>query len=170
MQDELNSLKENNAWVLLNRPVDRKIVRCKWVFTVKHDGKGNVARYKARLFAKGFTQQYGIDYCETFSPVVRHSSIRFLFSLAAQLDLEVDHLDVVTAFLQGDLHEEIYVSQPQGFVVEGKEDKVCLLKKAIYGLKQSARNWNRKAHKVLVISNHVMKVVCTLSLVMTQWL
>jgi hypothetical protein len=93
-QDELNSLKENNAWVLVNRPVDRKIVRCKSVFKVKRDEKGNVARYKARLVAKGFTQQYGINYCETFSPIIRHSSIRFLFSLAAQLDLETDHLHV----------------------------------------------------------------------------
>jgi hypothetical protein len=150
MQDELNSLKENNAWVLVNRPVDRKIIRCNWVFKVKRDEEGSVAHYKARFVAKGFTQQYGIDYCETFSPVIRHSSIRFLCSLAAQLDLEVDHLDVVTAFLQGDLHEEIYMSHPEGFVVEGEEDKVCLLKRAIYGLKQSARNWNRKAHKVLI--------------------
>jgi hypothetical protein len=156
----------------VNRPVDRKIVRCKSVFKVKRDEKGNVACYKARLVAKGFTQQYGINYCETFSPIIRHSSIRFLFSLAAQLDLEMDHLDV-TAFLQGDLHEEIYLSQPEGVVVEGEEDKVCLLKKAIYGLKQSAQNWNRKAHKVLLElgykqSHH--ETCLYLSLVMTQWL
>lgn len=145
-QDEIASHKKNGTWVLVKRPdPSRKIVKCKWVFTIKSDG-----RYKARLVAKGFTQVEGIDYQETFSPVARFESIRTLLALAALEDWDVEALDVKTAFLYGDLDEEIYMEQPEGFVEKGKENHVCLLRKAIYGLKQASRTWNIKIHNTLL--------------------
>lgn len=108
---------------------------------MKHDENTSNPRYKARLVVKGFSQRKGIDFEEIFSPVVKMSSIRIVLSLAASLDLEIEQMDVRTAFLHGDLEEEIYMIQPEGFVVKGKEDCVCKLKKSLYGLKQAPRQW-----------------------------
>ncbi|CDO74894.1 hypothetical protein BN946_scf184988.g1, partial [Trametes cinnabarina] len=142
---EYDSLMENKTWVLVPRPKDRQVVANRWVYDIKHDG-----RYKARLVAKGFTQVWGEDYHETFSPVARFESIRYLLAHAALEDWDIESMDVKTAFLNGDLEEEIYMEQPEGWVVRGKEDYVCLLKKAIYGLKQASRQWNLKIHKSLL--------------------
>lgn len=98
-------------------------------------------RFKARLVAKGFTQKKEVDFKEVFSLVVMHSSIRVLLAITASLDLELDQIDVKTTFLHGNLDEEIFMSQPEGFIEEGIEGKVCLLKKSLYGLKQSPRQW-----------------------------
>ena len=130
---------------LVPRPKGRKVIKNRWVYAQKHDG-----RYKARLVAKGFTQVWGEDYHETFSPVARFESLRYMFAHAALEDWEMDSMDVKTAFLNGDLEEEIYMEQPEGWEVPGKEDWVCLLKKAIYGLKQASRQWNAKIHKSLL--------------------
>ena len=142
---EMESHKQNGTWVLVPRPKGRKVIKNRWVYARKHDG-----RYKARLVAKGFTQVWGEDYHETFSPVARFESLRYMFAHAALEDWEMDSMDVKTAFLNGDLDEEIYMEQPEGWVVPGKEDWVCLLKKAIYGLKQASRQWNAKIHKSLL--------------------
>ncbi|KAL7278680.1 hypothetical protein ACG7TL_007682 [Trametes sanguinea] len=142
---EYDSLMENKTWVLVPRPKDRQVVANRWVYDIKHDG-----RYKARLVAKGFTQVWGEDYHETFSPVARFESIRYLLAHAALEDWDIESMDVKTAFLNGDLEEEIYMEQPEGWVVRGKENYVCLLKKAIYGLKQASRQWNLKIHKSLL--------------------
>lgn len=147
MQNEFDSMRENNVWELVDRPTNAKIIRCKWVFKLKRDADDNI-KHKARLVAKGFTQSYGVDYFETFSPVVRRATLRLLFALAAQYNLCIDHFDVSTAFLNGDLDETIYMTQPEGYNVDSK--KVCLLKKAIYGLKQAPRCWNKKATEVLM--------------------
>ena len=144
-KSEIDSLMENKTWILVPRPKDRKVVKNRWVYAIKHDG-----RYKARLVAKGFTQVWGQDYHETFSPVARFESVRYMFAHAALEDWEIESMDVKTAFLNGDLDEEIYMEQPEGWVVPGKEDHVCLLKKAIYGLKQASRQWNAKIHKSLL--------------------
>ena len=98
-----------------------------------------MVRYKARLVAKGYAQREGIDYNEVFSPVVKHSSIRILLALVAQYELDLDQLNVKTAFLYDDLDEEIYMSQLTGFKTVGKENMVCKLKKLLYELKQSFR-------------------------------
>lgn len=150
MRRELDSFHENNVWTLVDKPKEVNAVKCKWVFKIKRGIDGKILRYRARLVAKDFTQKYGIDFYGTFAPVGRHSSIRLLLALAAQMNLTVDHLDVQTAFLYRDLEEQIYLSQPEGFVDVGNKNKVYLLKKAIYGLKQSSYAWNKKAKSVLV--------------------
>ena len=141
---EYESLMANKTWILVPRPKDRKVLHCMWVYDEKHDGTA-----KGRLVIKGYEQVWGLDYHETYSPVARFESIRFLFAHAALEDWEIEAMDVKTAFLNGDLDEEIYMEQPEGWVVPGKEDYVCLLKKAIYGLKQASRQWNIKIHDTL---------------------
>jgi len=119
-------------------PKGRKPISCKWVFKIKHGVHGEVERYKARLVARGFTQTFIVDYNETFAPVAKFVSIRCILALSA---MEIHQIDVKTAFLNGDLEEEIYMEQPEGFTHEG-EHLVCKLHKSLCGLKQSPRAWN----------------------------
>lgn len=139
VREELNSLKKNNTWTLVPKPSNKNIVDCKWIFTIKNDVSGQPSRYKARLVARGFSQEYLSDYNETFAPVARIASFRFLISYANQYNLLIHHMDVKTAFLNGTLKEEIYMKVPEG--VKCKDNYVCKLNKALYGLKQSARCW-----------------------------
>jgi hypothetical protein len=125
-------------------PKGKKTVRCKWIFKRKEE------RYKARLVAKGYSQISGIDFNDVFSPVVKHSSIRTLLSIVAMHDHELEQLDVKTAFLHGELEEVIYMDQPKGFVVPGKENLVCRLKKYLYGLRQSPRQWYRRFDSFMI--------------------
>lgn len=145
MEDEIKSLYSNRTWDLVNLPKGRKVIDNKWVYKLK--GQGEKTRYKARLVVRGFTQEYGIDYLETFSPVVKHTSIRSILAISACENLNLTQFDVKTAFLNGDLSEEIYMQQPQGF--ENGTDKVCKLRKSLYGLKQASRCWNQKFTEVL---------------------
>jgi hypothetical protein len=135
MQEELNSISSNDVWDLVDIPDGVKPVGCKWVYKTKHDSKGNVERFKARHVAKGFTQNKGIDYNETFSPVSKKDSFRIVMALVAHHNLELHQMDVKTVFLNGDLDETIFTAQPEGFVVKGKEQMGCRLKKSIYELK-----------------------------------
>jgi len=144
-QYEMDTLAKNGTWTLVDLPAGRKAVKSKWVFKRKTDG-----RYRARLVAKGFTQIQGIDYDETFSPVARFESLRLILALAALEDWEIHQMDIKSAFLNGLLEEEIYMEQPEGFITPGQESKVCLLKKAIYGLKQALCAWNIQFHRVLI--------------------
>ena len=121
----------------------------KWVFKQKTDAEGSVVRHKARLVAQGYSQKFGLDYDETFCPVVRFESIRTVIALAAQHELQLQQMDVMTAFLNGKLQEEVYMKQPEGFVAQGKENLVCRLKRSIYGLKQSPRCWNTVLNRKL---------------------
>lgn len=139
IDDELNSLLLNKTWSLVPRPNGKNIVDCKWIFSIKNDEFGKPLRYKARLVARGFSQQYLIDYNETFAPVARIASFRFLIAFANQYKLLIHHMDVKTAFLNGELKEEIYMKVPEG--ISCKKDYVCKLNKALYGLKQAARCW-----------------------------
>jgi hypothetical protein len=122
MDDEIKSLMERNVWKLVVLPPGRVPVKGRWVYAVKSDG-----RKKARFVAKGFTQIYRIDFEETFSPVARFETVRLLLSIAALEDWEIEALDVKMAFLFGELDEEIYMEQPEGFVKKGQEKKVCRL-------------------------------------------
>ncbi|KAL2253135.1 UNVERIFIED_CONTAM: Retrovirus-related Pol polyprotein from transposon TNT 1-94 [Sesamum indicum] len=142
MNEEIKALKENNTWVLVSKPKNASIVDCKWVFKIKEEN--NVKRFKARLVAKGFTQKEGIDFTEIFSPVVKFTTVRILLALVAHFNWELKQMDVKTAFLHGNLDEQIYMSQPHGFVDKKNPKHVCLLKRSLYGLKQSPRQWNKK--------------------------
>ena len=131
----MSTLSENATWSLVTRPPGKTIVGCRWVYTVKYLPDGSIKRLKAFLVAKGYTQTYGVDYAETFSPIAKISSVQILISLAANLGWQLFQLDVKNAFLNDDLKEEVYMEQPPGFVAQGESRKVCRLHKAIYGLK-----------------------------------
>ena len=117
-QEEFDGLTEMGVWKLVDRPSDHKTVKCRWTYVLKANG-----RYKARLVAKGYTQVHGIDYEETFSPVARYKSIRYLLAHAALLDWEIEAMDVKLAYLHGVLDEEIYMEQPEGFIAKGEKTK-----------------------------------------------
>ena len=140
----------NQVWDLVDLPLNRKVIGNKQVLRIKRKADGTIERYKAKLIAKGYTQQKGVDYEETFSPVVKFASIRLILAIVAHLDLELHQMDVKITFLNGELEEEIYMAQPQGFVFKGQKSKVCKLKKYIYGLKQSSRQWNLKFHQAVI--------------------
>ncbi|KAG7564376.1 Ribonuclease H-like superfamily [Arabidopsis suecica] len=148
-KEEIDSMAKNEVWDIVPLPERHKAVGCKWIFKTKLDCDGNVERYKARLVAKGFNQKEGIDYSETFSPVSRKDSFRIIMALVAHYDLELHQMDVKTAFLNGDLKEEVYMRQPEGFIIEGQKDMVCKLKKSIYGLKQASRQWYLKFDEII---------------------
>lgn len=150
MEDEMTSLNENETWELVDPPRDRKIIGCKWVFAKKKNVEGEVVRYKARLVAQGYSQKYGEDYNEVFAPVVKQTTVRTLLAVAAEKNLIVQQADVKTAFLNGDIDSEIFMKQPEGYEVKGKEEKVCKLKKSLYGIKQAARCWNIKLNEILL--------------------
>ena len=130
----------------------KKSAHSKWVFKRKEGlHPSEHPKFKARLVAKGFSQISGVDYNDVFSPVVKHSSIRTFFSIVAIHNLELEQLDVKTAFLHGELEEEIYMDQSKGFIVPGKENYVCKLKKSLYGLKQSPRQWYKRFDSFMLL-------------------
>jgi histone deacetylase 1/2 len=139
MDEEYTALKSNRTWHLVPSGAGKNIIDCKWVYKVKRRADGSVDRYKARLVAKGFKQRYGIDYDDTFSPVVKAATIRLVLSLAVSRNWHLRQLDVKNAFLHGVLEEEVYMRQPPGY--EEKLGYVCKLDKALYGLKQAPRAW-----------------------------
>jgi hypothetical protein len=136
VRSEMDSILSNGTWELVERPYGCKPVGCKWVFKKKLKPDGTIDKYKAHLVAKGYTQKEGEDFFDTYSSVARLTTIRVLLSLAASHGLLIHQMGVKTAFLNGELEEKIYMTQPDSFVVEGHEDKVCKLYKFLYGLKQ----------------------------------
>ena len=149
MRDEIQSMRHNGVWELIELPERQRPIGCKWVYKTKRDSKGKVEKFKARLVAKGFTQREGVDYEATFSPVSSKDSFRVIMALVAHFDMELHQMDVKTAFLNGDLNEEVYMIQPEGFVANDSGKLVCRLKKSIYGLKQASRQWYLKFHSVV---------------------
>nr|GEX55919.1 retrovirus-related Pol polyprotein from transposon TNT 1-94 [Tanacetum cinerariifolium] len=139
MVEEMESLKENHTYELVELPKGKKALKNKWVYRLKMGELNSLPRHKARLVVKGFNQKEGVDFGEIFSYIVKMSSIRVVLVLTASIDHEVQQLDVKTAFLHSDLEEEICMDQPEGFKVKGKENMVCKLKKSLYGLKQALR-------------------------------
>jgi hypothetical protein len=135
---------------LVKIPADRKAVGCKWVYDIKYNADGSINRFKARLVAKGCSQKEGVDFTETFAPVARMPSLRAVLAIAAAQDLEIHQMDVKTAFLHGDLEEDIYMEQPPGFVAPGSQaNLVCKLNRSLYGLRQAGRAWYKKIDAAL---------------------
>lgn len=141
MEAEFSALQHNDTWSLVPKPPGQNIISCKWVFKVKENPDGTVDKYKARLVARGFTQQYGIDYLEMFSPVVKPATVRLVLSVAISKGWDLRQIDISNAFLHGVLSEDAYMQQPPGFQDPSRPHFVCKLNKAIYGLKQSPRAW-----------------------------
>lgn len=154
MDEEIGAFERTHTWSVCSLPQGKKPVGCKWIYTVKLKADGSLERYKARLVAKGYTQKEGLDYVETFSPVARMATVKFLLSVAAPRKWFLDQLDVSNAFLSGDLQEEIYMVLPPGyFPKQGEsfpENAVCKLHKSIYGLKQASRQWFLKFSQSLL--------------------
>lgn len=150
MQREYDSLVKNQTWELVDKPKNKNIISCKWVFALKRKADGSIEKFKARLVARGCAQKYNVDFKETYAPVVRHSTIRLVLALAANYGLLVNHIDIVAAYLNGDLHNEVYMKQPVMFEDKKFPEKVCKLKRSLYGLKQAGREWNMKVNEILI--------------------
>nr|KYP44095.1 Retrovirus-related Pol polyprotein from transposon TNT 1-94 [Cajanus cajan] len=149
MKDEYQALVSNQTWSLVDLPIGYKPIGCKWIFKSKYNPDGSFQRHKARLVAKGYNQKPGLDFSETFSPVVKPTTVRIVLSLAITNQWPIHQIDINNAFLHGDLQESVYMSQPPGFNTQHK-DKVCKLNKAIYGLKQAPRSWYCKLSNTLI--------------------
>lgn len=150
MTKEYNSLRENETWELVDRPENAKVLTNRWVFKVKYNQNGTVDKFKARLVARGNEQRKGVDFEEVFAPVARHEVIRTLLASAVEKKMHVHHMDVITAYVQGDLKDTIYMQQPEMFEESNEENKVCKLNKPLYGLKQAGREWNRTLDEFLM--------------------
>ena len=149
MNEELDQIEKNNTWELVDRPKDKNVIGSKWVFRNKMNEEGQILRNKARLVCKGYSQVEGVDFDETFAPVARLETVRMFLAVAAQLNYKIFQMDVKSAFLNGELEEEVYMEQPDGFILGDDENKVCRLKKALYGLKQAPRAWYSRLDKYL---------------------
>ncbi|GJU77038.1 ribonuclease H-like domain, reverse transcriptase, RNA-dependent DNA polymerase [Tanacetum coccineum] len=146
---ELDAIEKNQTWSLVDLPAVRKPIGLKWVYKLKRDPSGNILKHKARLIAKGYVQKPRVDFDEVFAPVARIETIRILLALASSHGWKVHHLDVKSAFLHGRLEEEVYVTQPEGYVKANHPAKVYKLSKALYGLRQAPRAWNSRLDKCL---------------------
>nr|GEW22933.1 zinc finger, CCHC-type [Tanacetum cinerariifolium] len=149
MEIELDLINKNNTWTLTTLPPEQKAIGLKLVYKTKRDAEGKIIKYKAKLVAKGYVQEQGTDFDEVFTPVARIETVRLILALAAYHGWQVHHLDVKSAFLHGELKEEVYVTQPEGFVQQGNPGKVYKLIKALYGLSQAPRAWNVKLDQTL---------------------
>lgn len=150
MDEEMKSLRDNTTFTLTNLPEGKKAVGGRWVYAIKTNADGS-DKYKARYVAKGYSQELGVDYGETFSPTANLTSVRVLMQKAAQENLILHQMDVKTAYLHAPIDHEIYMEQPEGYDVKSQtnEKMVCKLEKSLYGLKQSGRNWNKMLHNYL---------------------
>ena len=155
MKDEMKSITDQNTWELKPLPDGKKAIGSRWLFKIKRDSEGNIARFKARFCAKGFTQVAGIDFNETYAPVAKMNSIRTILSIVTTEDLELQQADVDTAFLYGIMDMDVYVAQPTGFIEPGKATWVCHLLKSLYGTKQAARQWYKKVNDTMTKNGFV---------------
>jgi hypothetical protein len=149
MDEELDQIKKNDTWELVPRPKNKNVINTKWVFRNKLNEDGQVTRKNDRLVCKGYAQIEGIDYEETFASVARMETIRLLLAYACSKNVKVYQMDIKSAFLNGELEEEVYIEQPERFQLSENTDYVCKLKKALYGLKQAPRAWYSRLDKYL---------------------
>ena len=143
IESELKSLEENKTWTPVELPEGKHTIKTKWIFKIKRDSKNNPERFKARLVAKGYDQEQGIDFNETFAPVIKQQSLRLLLSIAVNENFHIHHIDISTAFLNGFIEESVYINPPEGLINNFKKTQVLKLNKALYGLKQASRSWNK---------------------------
>jgi hypothetical protein len=141
MKEEYQYIINNYVWEIVPRPKRKDVVSSKWIFKIKHVADGSIEKYKARFVTSVFSQKEGIGYEEIFSLVARYTSIRTIIALATKMKWKLYQMDVKTTFLNGDIEEEVYIEQPQGFEVEYRKTHVWKLKKALYGLKQAPKAW-----------------------------
>jgi hypothetical protein len=144
IKSEFESLNENKTWSICELPKGKKTIKTRWIFKIKLDANNKPERFKARLVAKGYNQEHGIDYDETFAPVIKQQALKLLLAIAVNEESEVHQIDISTAFLNGELEEQVYIDPPDGFDGKIKENQVLKLEKALYGLKQAPRAWNKK--------------------------
>eukprot|EP00253_Pinus_taeda_P033116 PITA_33116 len=149
MEEELEQIEKNNTWELVPRSQDKNVIGTKWIFKNKLNENGDVVRNKARIVCKGYAQQEGIQFEEKFSPVAKLEAIRMFLALSSVQKFKVFQMDVKSAFLNGDLNEEVYIEQLDGFILGNDPKLVCRLKKALYGLKQAPRVWYYRLDKYL---------------------
>ena len=150
VNDEMDSILSNSTWVLVDLPLSSNTISCKWVFRRKYRTDGTIQTFKARLMTKRFRQKERIDYFDTYAPIARITSIRVLIALAYIYKLVVHQMDIKTAFLNRNLEEEVYMDQPEGFVLSRNERKVCKLVKSLYGLKQAPKQWHEKFDTIIL--------------------
>ena len=150
MKKEIEQIEKNKTWTLVPRPTYKNVIGTKWVFRNKLDENGEITRNKARLVCKGYAEEEGLNYRETFSPVARMEGVRTLLAYAAYKGFKVYKMDVKSILLNGILEEEVYIEQPKGFFDKNKKDKVWKLHKSLYGLKQAPREWYERLHNYLV--------------------
>ncbi|KAL0549588.1 hypothetical protein IC582_014074 [Cucumis melo] len=150
VNSEIESIMHNHTWELVDLPLESTPLGCKWIFKRKMKTDGSIDKYKARLVAKGYKQQERLDYFDTYSPVTRITSIRMLIAISALHGFEIHQMDVKTTFLNGELDEEIYMQQLEGFVSPSQEKKVCKLIRSLYGLKQAPKQWHEKFDSVMM--------------------
>ena len=141
MVEEYQSIIKNDVWKIVPRPKYKLVLSSKWIFKTKHSADGSVEKYTAIFVALGFSQKEGIDYEETFSPVAMYTSIETILSLASNMKWKLHQMDVNTSFLNGLIEEEVYIKQPQRFKTNDQKNHVCILKKALYGLKKASKAW-----------------------------
>nr|GEV64424.1 zinc finger, CCHC-type [Tanacetum cinerariifolium] len=156
INDEIGSIMENNIWVLSDLPPGCKPLGCKWIFKRKMKLDGTIDKFKYRLVIQGFRQKEGIDYFDTYTLVARITTIRLLLDLAAIHNLVIHQMDIKTTFLNGDLEEEVYMKQPEGFIMPCNEHKMCKLVKSLYGLKQAPKQWHQKFNEVVLSSGFLL--------------
>lgn len=150
MKAEIDSIERNQTWELSTLPEGKKTIGVKWIFKTKYNENGEIDKFKARLVAKGYAQRFGVDYNEVYAPVARWDTVRMIIATAAHKNWTIYQLDVKSAFLHGELHETVYVDQPQGFTKEGSEGMVYKLRKALYGLRQAPRAWFSKIESYFI--------------------
>lgn len=153
MDEEIDAISRNETWDLMDLPKGCRAIGVKWIFKLKKNDKGHVLKHKARLVAKGYNQVQGVDFEDVFAPVARLETVRLLFAIAAQFGWIIHQMDFKSAFLNGDLQENVYVRQPPGYIVKGQENRVLKLRKALYGLRQAPRTWNTTLDRFLKVND-----------------
>jgi len=155
VNDEMDSILSNNTWVVMDLPTGSVPIGCKWVFRIKYNTNGSIQTFKIRLVAKGFKQRERVDYFDAYAPMARITSICVLLALVSIYKLIVHQMDVKTIFLNGDLDEEVYMEQLEGFLLTRNEKKVCELVKSLYGLKQAPKQWHEKFNSMILLDGFV---------------